>query len=117
LTALSGVVQQTPGPVAVCGDFNVTRDSTLFAGFTAETGLSDVFKGGCPATFRAEFLAAGKVPSCIDFILAGSGVRAEAATALFADMAELPGGPGYVSDHLGLSAQLRITPQRDFPEP
>jgi Endonuclease/Exonuclease/phosphatase family len=108
LAALRGVVQQTPGPVVVCGDFNVTRDCALFAGFTAETGLSDVFEGGCPPTFRAEYLAAGKVPSCIDFILAGEGVRAEAATVLFADPAELPGGPGYVSDHLGLSARLRI---------
>jgi hypothetical protein len=29
---------------------------------------------------------------------------------LFAGLTEMPGGPGYVSDHLGLSARLRVTP-------
>jgi hypothetical protein len=110
LGVLADVVRGIAGPVVVCGDFNVTGSSSLFAGFTAETGLADVFEGGCPATFRAEYLPAGTVPSCIDFILAGAGVTAEAATVLFADMTEMPGGPGYVSDHLGLSARLRVTP-------
>lgn len=110
LAALADVVRDTAGPAVVCGDFNITRDSSLFAAFTAETGLSDVFAGGCPATFRTEYLPAGTPPSSIDFILAGSGVHAEAATVLFAGMTEMPGGPGYVSDHLGLSARLRIPP-------
>jgi endonuclease/exonuclease/phosphatase (EEP) superfamily protein YafD len=110
LAALAEVVRGAPGPVVACGDFNVSRDSPLFAGFTADTGLSDVFGGGCPATFRAEYLPAGKAPHCIDFILAGAGVQADAAMVLFADRAELPGGPGFVSDHLGLSARLRVDP-------
>jgi sphingomyelin phosphodiesterase 2 len=109
LAALAEVVQGTPGPVVVCGDFNVSRDSSLLAGFMADTGLSDVFEGGCPATFRAEYLPPGKAPHCIDFILAGAGVQADAAMVLFAGLAELPGGPGFVSDHLGLSARLLIT--------
>jgi sphingomyelin phosphodiesterase 2 len=108
LAVLAEVVRGIAGPVVACGDFNVTRSSSLFAGFTAASGLSDAFAGGCPATFRAEYLPLGAVPSCIDFILAGVGVRAEAATVLFAGMTEMPGGPGYVSDHLGLSARLRI---------
>jgi sphingomyelin phosphodiesterase 2 len=110
LAALADVVRGIAGPVVVCGDFNVTGTSSLFAGFTAETGLSDVFEGRCPATFRAQYLPAGTPPSVIDFILAGPGVRAEAAMVLFAGLTEMPGGPGYVSDHLGLSARLRVTP-------
>jgi hypothetical protein len=43
-------------------------------------------------------------------------VTAEATTVLFADEAPLPGGPGYLSDHLGLSARLRLmTPERPPP--
>lgn len=110
LTALADVVRGIAGPVVVCGDFNVTGGSSLFAGFIAGTGLADVFAGDCPATFRAEYLPAGTPTSVIDFILAGAGVRAEAATVLFAGLTEMPGGPGYVSDHLGLSARLYVTP-------
>jgi endonuclease/exonuclease/phosphatase (EEP) superfamily protein YafD len=110
LAMLADVVRGIAGPVVACGDFNVTGGSSLFAGFIAGTGLADVFAGDCPATFRAEYLPAGTPPSVIDFILAGAGVRAEAATVLFAGLTEMPGGPGYVSDHLGLSARLYVTP-------
>jgi endonuclease/exonuclease/phosphatase family metal-dependent hydrolase len=108
LAVIAKVVRGLAGPVVACGDFNVDRDSSLMARFTAATGLADVFEGGCPATFRAEYLPAGKVPNCIDFILASEGMRAQAPMALFAGLVELPGGPGYVSDHLGLSARLYV---------
>ena len=94
------------GPAVVCGDFNVDRDSSLFGDFVAGTGLVDAFGGSCPATFRAEYLPAGETPHCIDFILTSEGFKAEAATVLFAGKMPLPGGPGYVSDHLGLCARL-----------
>jgi hypothetical protein len=40
----------------VCGDFNIDRDSSLFAGFVQDTGLSGVFKGDCLPAFHAEYL-------------------------------------------------------------
>ena len=40
----------------------------------------------------------------------GDGVKAEAGTVLFAGKEPLPGGPGYVSDHLGLRARLFVAP-------
>jgi endonuclease/exonuclease/phosphatase family metal-dependent hydrolase len=98
------------GLVVVCGDFNVDRDSSLFGDFVAGTGLADAFGGSCPATFRAEYLPAGETPHCIDFILTSEGVKAEAATVLFAGEVPMPGGPGYVSDHLGLYARLLLAP-------
>ena len=112
LAVLARVVQDAPAPVIVCGDFNVDRDSSLFSEFTEDTGLADVFGGECPATFRPEYLPAGKTPHCIDFILAGEGFRPESASVLFADEQTLPGGPGYVSDHLGLSARMSLDPRR-----
>jgi endonuclease/exonuclease/phosphatase (EEP) superfamily protein YafD len=110
LDALARVVLSVAGLAVVCGDFNVDRDSSLFGDFVAGTGLADAFGGSCPATFRAEYLSAGETPHCIDFILTSEGVKAEAATVLFAGKVPLPGGPGYVSDHLGLYARLLLAP-------
>jgi endonuclease/exonuclease/phosphatase family metal-dependent hydrolase len=109
LAVLAHVVRSAAPPAMVCGDFNVDRDSFLFGEFVTEAGLADAFTGNCPATFRAEYLPAGGTPHCIDFILTTDGVRAEAATVVFADKEPLPGGPGYVSDHLGLRASLTLT--------
>jgi sphingomyelin phosphodiesterase 2 len=111
LDALTRVVLGVPGPIVVCGDFNVDRGSSLFTEFLAGTGLADAFGGNCPATFRAEYLPAGETPHCIDFILTGDGVKAQAGTVLFAGKEPLPGGPGYVSDHLGLCARLFVAPR------
>ena len=90
----------------ICGDFNIDRGSSLFGEFLAGAGLADAFGGSCPATLRAEYLPAGETPHCIDFILTGEGVKAEGGTVLFAGKEPMPGGPGYVSDHLGLCARL-----------
>lgn len=109
LAALAQIVGGIGGPAVVCGDFNVDRDSSVFGDFMAGTGLVDAFGGNCPATYRAEYLRADQVPRCIDFILTTAGVRAEAAGLVLADQVPLPGGPGYVSDHIGLCADLLIT--------
>ncbi|MGH3406693.1 MAG: hypothetical protein ACRDRJ_29955 [Streptosporangiaceae bacterium] len=66
--------------------------------------------GSGPATFRTEYLPTGATPHCIDFILTADGVRAEAATVVLAGQEPLPGGPGYVSDHIGLRASLILAP-------
>jgi sphingomyelin phosphodiesterase 2 len=108
LGALAQVVGAVRGPVVVCGDFNVDRESGLFSDFISETGLGDAFDGRCPPTFRAEYLPAGARPCCIDFILTGGEAKASSAEVLFAGKQELRGGPGYVSDHLGLSARLHL---------
>ncbi len=106
LAVLTEVIRTTDAPLVVCGDFNVDRDSPLFAGFVTGAHLADAFAGGCPATFRAEYLPPNAKPHCIDFILTGDAVKAEAATVVFAGKEPLTSGPGYVSDHLGLRATL-----------
>lgn len=110
LDALAEVVRGVPAAPVVCGDFNVDRDSAVFGRFVAAAGLADAFEGSCPATFRAEYLLAGETPHCIDFILTGAGVKAEAAAVVFADAVPLPGGPGHLSDHVGLRARLLLVP-------
>jgi endonuclease/exonuclease/phosphatase (EEP) superfamily protein YafD len=108
LDALAGVLRGADGPAVVCGDFNIDGDSALFGDFLRETGLADAFGGTCPPTFRAEYLPPGETPHCIDFILTTDAVKATATRLLFAGQEPLPGGPGYVSDHIGLSARLSL---------
>lgn len=109
LAILTQVLRDAGTPVVVCGDFNVDRESSLFSEFLADSELSDAFGGGCPATFRSEYLPTGKMPCCIDFILTSDDLEAEAAMVLFAEPQPLRGDQGYVSDHMGLSARLFLT--------
>jgi sphingomyelin phosphodiesterase 2 len=109
LAGLARVVDGAAAPTVVCGDFNIDRDSALFGGFAAGSGLTDVFEGRCPATFRAEYLPAGAAPHCIDFILTAGPVKAESAAVVFVDKQPLPSGPGYLSDHIGLRASLSLS--------
>jgi endonuclease/exonuclease/phosphatase family metal-dependent hydrolase len=108
LAVVARVVRGVAGPAVVCGDFNVDRQSSLFDAFVADAGLADAFQGSCPPTFRAEYLPAGAAPRCIDFILTAGEINAEAAALVFAGKEPMPGGPGYVSDHIGLRASLVI---------
>jgi len=110
LGVLSHVLRGIAGPAVVCGDFNIDRDSALFGDFVRDTALADAFGGTCPPTFRAEFLAAGQRPHCIDFILTTPGVTVTGTKLLFAAKEQLRGGPAYLSDHIGLSAQLSLAP-------
>jgi sphingomyelin phosphodiesterase 2 len=105
---LAHVVNEAGPRAVVCGDFNISRESSLFGDFTAATGLADAFGGACPPTFRAEYLPAGATPHCIDFILTAGEVTVESAALVFAEKEPL----GYVSDHIGLRARLSLSPSR-----
>jgi sphingomyelin phosphodiesterase 2 len=108
LTALAAVMRGINGPAVLCGDFNTPRQSALFTSFLADSGLSDAFGGSCPPTYRAEYLPADMTAHCVDFILASSGVHAESRGLLFADKHPGLPAPGYLSDHIGLSATLSL---------
>ena len=106
VAVLAQVVNEAGPRAVLCGDFNIARESPLFAEFTAATGLADAFGGACPPTYRAEYLPAGATPHCIDFILTAGQVTVESAALVFAEKEPL----GYVSDHIGLRAQLSLIP-------
>lgn len=108
LGALTAVLRDVSGAAVVCGDFNVSRDSSLMRDFMTDTRLSDAFGGTCPPTFRAEYLPPGATPHCIDFILTSPEIKTTTAELLFADKVSLPSGPAWLSDHIGLSATLHV---------
>jgi endonuclease/exonuclease/phosphatase family metal-dependent hydrolase len=105
LEALARVVERLEGPVVLCGDFNVARDSTPYEEFLDRTGLVDALGGESPPTFHAEYLGPGKSPHCIDFILL-RGLEVQSAEQILTDKVNLPSGPAYVSDHIGLRATV-----------
>ena len=106
--ALAQAARADSSPAVVCGDFNVARSSTLHSELWRRSGLRDAFDGGCPPTFHTEYLPPGSTAHCIDFILVAEAIGVDSTDLLFTDKRTLPGGPGHVSDHIGLRAQLRI---------
>lgn len=96
-----------PAPAVVCGDFNIDRDSVLLRDFLSETGLADAFGARCPPTFHNEYLPNPAEPAhCIDFVLTAPQLKAEHTRVLFAGKQLVQGRREYLSDHVGLYAQL-----------
>lgn len=108
LASIGAVLQGIGGPAVLCGDFNVPRQDPLLKSFLDDAGLSDAFGGTCPPTFRAEYLPPGDTAHCVDFILTSPGVRVESRSLLFADKHPSLPAPGYLSDHIGLTATLSV---------
>lgn len=106
--ALANAVVADNSPTVVCGDFNVTRTSTLHSELQRRSGLRDAFDGRCPPTFHTEYLAPGNDPHCIDFILVAETIGVDETDTLFVDKRALPSGPAYLSDHIGLSTRLQV---------
>ncbi|MFI9273535.1 endonuclease/exonuclease/phosphatase family protein [Kitasatospora sp. NPDC052896] len=106
--ALAQLVRELSPRVVVIGDFNAPRESAVHATFIAETGLRDVFGHRCPPTFHAEYLGPGQAPQCVDFILAAGDIVARHAELILDQEVAMPFGRGFVSDHLGLRADLLL---------
>ncbi|WP_209692703.1 endonuclease/exonuclease/phosphatase family protein [Kribbella aluminosa] len=106
LRSLTRTVRGDESPAVVCGDFNVSRESTLYDEFRRGSGLRDAFGGSCPPTFHAEYLPPRRTAHCIDFIFVTEPAEVGSTTLLFTGKRAMPSGPGHVSDHLGLQAQL-----------
>ncbi len=106
--SLAELVRAGSSPAVVCGDFNAPRHSAAYGHLLARSDLVDAFGGECPPTFHAEYLGPGRPAHCIDFVLVPTQTGVEHTGLLFADRVQLPGGPGHVSDHIGLTARLLV---------
>jgi endonuclease/exonuclease/phosphatase family metal-dependent hydrolase len=108
LAGLASSVASVPGPTIVSGDFNISRESSLYRDFLAETKLVDAFGGKCPPTFHTEFLETDKAPHCIDFVLLAGPIEVVYAEVTFNGKVAMRGGSGHLSDHLGLRVELVV---------
>ncbi|TDC33513.1 endonuclease/exonuclease/phosphatase family protein [Kribbella albertanoniae] len=109
LAALGRTVASIDVPVILSGDFNIARDSSLYGDFIRDTGLVDAFGADCPPTFHASYLHSNQTAHCIDFLLLSDpSITIEAAQLTFTEQLPMPGGPDYLTDHLGLQVSLAL---------
>jgi endonuclease/exonuclease/phosphatase (EEP) superfamily protein YafD len=108
LAEIAAVLRGVGGPAVLCGDFNIPRHAGLLTDFLRDSRLSDAFGGACPPTYRAAYLPADATAYPVDFILTTADVAAQSPGLLFADRHPALRAPGYLSDHIGLTAVLLL---------
>jgi endonuclease/exonuclease/phosphatase family metal-dependent hydrolase len=108
LERLTGVVTAIgpARPVVLVGDLNVPRDSPILAEFLAAAGLADARAGDPEPTYRPT--ARWPHPPALDHVLLRPGLAARTELVL-RDAVVLAGGrPGFLSDHYGVAADIRL---------
>jgi endonuclease/exonuclease/phosphatase family metal-dependent hydrolase len=105
LARLAKVVRRIDSgePVIAVGDFNVPRDSWLFEGFQAASGLRDAFDGDAATTFRP---VPGWDGAALDQVLVTPGVPAKAEVVMQEKVRMGDGQERYLSDHYGVAATI-----------
>ncbi|MEU8661244.1 endonuclease/exonuclease/phosphatase family protein [Actinoplanes philippinensis] len=91
-------------PLAVVGDLNVSRTSSLLTGFLARTGLRDVLAGDPRPTYRPA--PDWPSPTALDHVLVRAVPQAEARLTFQEEVRLDDGRPAYLSDHYGVEAEL-----------
>ena len=112
LSNLIAQVAQKENYVVVSGDFNIPKCSDLYTYFLEIAHTKDIFEADDTPTFHAEFLPSGRKAYRIDYIFlypeeASSIIHTS--SLLFQDKVTLRNGKtAYLSDHLGLMAELEL---------
>ena len=100
--------------VVVSGDFNIPKSSDLYTHFLDISHARDIFAADDTPTFHAEFLPSGKKAHRIDYIFLypeEAAMTIHASSLLFQNKVTLRNGKtAYLSDHLGLMAELELFP-------
>jgi len=99
LAALTRVVRRHRVPAVACGDFNVDRESPLFARVRSRDRAGRRVRGQVPADVPRRVSPEGNVPHCIDFILTTSGIKQNPRAAAHRQ-GGTAGWPGYASVHI-----------------
>ena len=105
LARLAKVVRRIDSgePVIAVGDFNVPRDSWLFEGFEAASGLRDAFNGDAATTYRP---VPGWDGAALDQVLVTPGLTAKADVVLQDKIRMADGRERFLSDHYGVAATV-----------
>src|SRR5947209_231342 len=100
--------------VVVSGDFNIPKSSDLYTHFLDISHARDIFAADDTPTFHAEFLLPGKKALRIDYIFLypeEASMIIRTSSLLFENKVTLRNGKAaYLSDHIGLMAELEIFP-------
>jgi len=105
LAKLAGLLKEIDSgePVVAVGDFNVPRDSWLFEGFIAASGLRDAFAGDAATTYRP---VPGWDGAALDQVVATPGLPVSAEVVLRDKVKMSDGRDRYLSDHYGVAASI-----------
>jgi hypothetical protein len=101
------------GLAVVTGDLNIASDGPLYPLIVDGGAWRDPFAATDPSTYHVEFLPPGSSAHRIDYLLvAGDEARFPVTDTglLFAEPLALPGGGRmYLSDHVALTARVRVS--------
>lgn len=103
-----------PGLTIITGDFNIASDSEHYPQIIDHGARLDPFAATDPVTFHPTFLPPGEPAHRIDYLLlaGGTGRAGEtsvlSAATLFAEPVTVGGRSHYLSDHIGLTVQLKV---------
>lgn len=94
----------------VMGDFNLPQTSQAYVSFVKDLGLVDAFQNDSTPTYQPAFLPKGRTAHQIDHLLVWSRSKEplEGSRYIFREPVHHEGRDVYVSDHVGLSAELRL---------
>jgi endonuclease/exonuclease/phosphatase family metal-dependent hydrolase len=90
-----------PGPVVVCGDFNVSSRSVLYRWIVDGGAWHDPFAEADPPTYHQSMLPPGRESHRIDYLLVAGPYPVVDTALLFPE-------PG-LSDHVGLGARIALS--------
>jgi sphingomyelin phosphodiesterase 2 len=97
--------------VIIAGDFNIPADSYLYQDFIQASGLTNIFSHMKDPTYHEAFLPDGKLAHQIDYIFYSGhnyGVKPLHSEYILEHPLRQNGEEFYLSDHIGLKAQLSI---------
>ncbi len=99
--------------VIIAGDFNMPKTSPYYEWFIKHTHLKDIFNKYYSATYHKELLKQGHTIGRVDYIFVNNTKRITALNTMhiFKRKVQIdPAHVAYVSDHIGLKADIAITP-------
>lgn len=114
LFQLSGVIadeRRWKRDIILAGDFNIQPDTFLYEEFLKNSGLTDIFTANRGIT-RHESPAENLEAQTIDFIFHSSQVKQLSTAYIFQSPLRKNGNDFYLSNHIGLMAQLQIEENR-----
>jgi sphingomyelin phosphodiesterase 2 len=100
--------------LVISGDFNIPKCSDLYQKFVDLSLVVDVFAGDDSPTFHEEALPPGAKVHCIDYLFVrpqNEGISVRKTAYLFQDKILVEEKEQYVSDHMGLMAEVTFLPQ------
>ncbi len=103
--------------VVIAGDFNIHKNSTLYKEFLKLTKVVDLFADSTEPTIHKRFLPDEAMLPRLDYIftnLTGFDIKTISTKHLFDTPMQLTEKTkGYISDHIGLFAQVLLSPKKE----